>query len=145
MEIANDVKIRKHNMKLYPRYLTLGFDLLFFYGVRVMYLSEVKGMTSSQILLSATIYAISMCIMQIPVTIITSKIGYKNSAILGNILNIVWAIMIMKFNTFMGLAIAQFISGFGFALKYVSESNLLSSSIPQAPTYQRNEIFTRID
>ena len=145
MEIANDVKIRKYNMKLYPRYLTLGFDLLFFYGVRVMYLSEVKGMTSSQILLSATIYAISMCIMQIPVTIITSKIGYKNSAILGNILNIVWAIMIMKFNTFMGLAIAQFISGFGYALKYVSESNLLSSSIPQAPTYQRNEIFTRID
>ena len=145
MEDAKEIKIRKHNMKLYPRYLTLGFDLLFFYGVRVMYYTEVKGIASSQILLSATIYAISMCIMQIPVTLITSKIGYKNSAILGNMLNIIWAIIIISFKTFTGLAIAQFISGFGFALKYVSESNLLSSSIPQAPTYQRNEIFTRLD
>ncbi len=44
-----------------------------------------------------------------------------------------------------GLALVQFISGTAFALKYVSESNLLSSSIPQAPTYQRNEIFSRLD
>ena len=143
--ITEDAKIRKHNMKLYPRYLMLGFDLLFFYGVRVMFLSEIKGVSDSQILLSATIYAISMIIMQVPATLITSKIGYKNTAILGNIINIIWAIQIIVFKTFGGLAVAQIISGMGFALKYVSESNLLSMSIPQMPTYQRNEIFTKID
>ena len=74
MPVTDDAKIRKHNMKLYPRYLMLGFDLLFFYGIRVMFLSEVKGMEDSQILISGAVYAISMIIMQIPATIITSKI-----------------------------------------------------------------------
>ena len=145
MAVAEETKIRKHNLKLYPRYLMLGFDLLFYYGVRVMFLTEVKGITDSQILLAATIYALSMIIMQIPATLLTSKIGYKNTAITGNILNIIWAIVIITFKGFGGLAFSQFISATAFALKYVSESNLLSSSIPQAPNFQRNEIFSRLD
>ena len=145
MAVAEETKIRKHNLKLYPRYLMLGFDLLFYYGIRVMFLTEVKGITSSQILLSSTVYAFSMIIMQVPATLLTSKLGYKNTAIAGNILNIIWALILITFKSFAGLALSQVISGTAFALKYVSESNLLSSSIPQAPTYQRNEIFSRLD
>lgn len=145
MAATEETKIRKHNLKLYPRYLMLGFDLLFYYGIRVMFLTEVKGITSSQILLSSTIYAFSMIIMQVPATLLTSKLGYKNTAITGNILNIIWALILITFKSFAGLALSQVISGTAFALKYVSESNLLSSSIPQAPTYQRNEIFSRLD
>ena len=145
MAVTEETKIRKHNLKLYPRYLMLGFDLLFYYGIRVMFLTEVKGITSSQILLSSTIYAFSMIIMQVPATLLTSKLGYKNTAITGNILNIIWALILITFKSFAGLALSQVISGTAFALKYVSESNLLSSSIPQAPTYQRNEIFSRLD
>ena len=145
MAVAEETKIRKHNLKLYPRYLMLGFDLLFYYGIRVMFLTEVKGITSSQILLSSTVYAFSMIIMQVPATLLTSKLGYKNTAITGNILNIIWALILITFKSFAGLALSQVISGTAFALKYVSESNLLSSSIPQAPTYQRNEIFSRLD
>ena len=145
MAVTEETKIRKHNLKLYPRYLMLGFDLLFYYGIRVMFLTEVKGITSSQILLSSTIYAFSMIIMQVPATLLTSKLGYKNTAITGNILNIIWALILITFKSFAGLALSQVISGTAFALKYVSESNLLSSSIPQATTYQRNEIFSRLD
>ena len=145
MAVAEETKIRKHNLKLYPRYLMLGFDLLFYYGIRVMFLTEVKGITSPQILLASTIYAFSMIIMQVPATLLTSKLGYKNTAITGNILNIIWALILITFKSFSGLALSQVISGTAFALKYVSESNLLSSSIPQAPTYQRNEIFSRLD
>ena len=145
MAVTEETKIRKHNLKLYPRYLMLGFDLLFYYGIRVMFLTEIKGITSSQILLSSTVYAFSMIIMQVPATLLTSKLGYKNTAITGNILNIIWALILITFKSFAGLALSQVISGTAFALKYVSESNLLSSSIPQAPTYQRNEIFSRLD
>lgn len=145
MAVTEDIKARKHNLKLYPKYLMLGYDLLFYYGIRVMFLINVKGITDSQILLAATVYAISMIVMQVPATLLTSKIGYKNTAIAGNILNIIFGILLITFNGFGGLALVQFISGTAFALKYVSESNLLSSSIPQAPTYQRNEIFSRLD
>lgn len=145
MAVTEDIKARKQNLKLYPKYLMLGYDLLFYYGIRVMFLINDKGITDSQILLAATVYAISMIVMQVPATLLTSKIGYKNTAIAGNILNIIFGILLITFNGFGGLALVQFISGTAFALKYVSESNLLSSSIPQAPTYQRNEIFSRLD
>ena len=145
MVVTEEVKVRKHNLRLYPKYLMLGYDLLFFYGIRVMFLLDVKGITESQILLAATVYALSMIVMQVPATLLASKIGYKNTAIAGNIFNIIWAILIITFDGFAGLALSQFISGVAFALKFVSEPNLLSTSIPQAPTYQRNEIFSRLD
>ena len=145
MAVTEEVKVRKHNLRLYPKYLMLGYDLLFFYGIRVMFLLDVKGITESQILLAATVYALSMIVMQVPATLLASKIGYKNTAIAGNIFNIIWAILMITFDGFAGLALSQFISGVAFALKFVSEPNLLSTSIPQAPTYQRNEIFSRLD
>ena len=145
MVVTEEVKVRKHNLRLYPKYLMLGYDLLFFYGIRVMFLLDVKGITESQILLAATVYALSMIVMQVPATLLASKIGYKNTAIAGNIFNIIWAILMITFDGFAGLALSQFISGVAFALKFVSEPNLLSTSIPQAPTYQRNEIFSRLD
>ena len=145
MAVTEEVKVRKHNLKLYPKYLMLGYDLLFFYGIRVMFLLDVKGITESQILLAATVYALSMIVIQVPATLLASKIGYKNTAIAGNIFNIIWAILMITFDGFAGLALSQFISGVAFALKFVSEPNLLSTSIPQAPTYQRNEIFSRLD
>lgn len=145
MAVTEEVKARKHNLRLYPKYLMLGYDLLFFYGIRVMFLLDVKGITESQILLAATVYALSMIVMQVPATLLASKIGYKNTAIAGNIFNIIWAILMITFDGFAGLALSQFISGVAFALKFVSEPNLLSTSIPQAPTYQRNEIFSRLD
>lgn len=145
MAVTEEVKVRKHNLRLYPKYLMLGYDLLFFYGIRVMFLLDVKGITESQILLAATVYALSMIVMQVPATLLASKIGYKNTAIAGNIFNIIWAILMITFDGFAGLALSQFINGVAFALKFVSEPNLLSTSIPQAPTYQRNEIFSRLD
>ena len=145
MAVTEEVKVRKHNLRLYPKYLMLGYDLLFFYGIRVMFLLDIKGITESQILLAATVYALSMIVMQVPATLLASKIGYKNTAIAGNIFNIIWAILMITFDGFAGLALSQFVSAIAFALKYVSEPNLLSTSIPQAPTYQRNEIFSRLD
>ena len=145
MAVTEEVKVRKHNLRLYPKYLMLGYDLLFYYGIRVMFLLDVKVITESQILLAATVYALSMIVMQVPATLLASKIGYKNTAIAGNIFNIIWAILMITFDGFAGLVLSQFISGVAFALKFVSEPNLLSTSIPQAPTYQRNEIFSRLD
>lgn len=145
MAVTEEVKVRKHNLRVYPKYLMLGYDLLFFYGIRVMFLLDVKGITESQILLAATVYALSMIVMQVPATLLASKIGYKNTAIAGNIFNIIWAILMITFDGFAGLALSQFVIAIAFALKYVSEPNLLSTSIPQAPTYQRNEIFSRLD
>ena len=57
MKLTEDKKreISKRNMKLYPYYVMFAYDLLFFYGIKVMFLSEVKGILDSQILLSTSL------------------------------------------------------------------------------------------
>lgn len=43
MEEKKLAKIRKSNMKLYPIYKMIGLDWIFYYGVRVLFLSGVKN------------------------------------------------------------------------------------------------------
>ncbi len=135
--------ISKLNMKLYPFYIMCGYDLLFFYGTKVLFLSEAKGMTNSQIMLSTSLYSVFTMLMQFPASILISKMGRRNATILGNIVNLFSVIMFMILKTFSGLVLAQFISAIAFAIKTVSESNLLTISIPESKN--SNEIFTSID
>lgn len=75
-------KIRKSNMKLYPIYQMLGTDFIFYYGIEVLFLSQVKGISDSNIVLSNSIYAIFRIIMQIPIMVIVNKIGKRKSILL---------------------------------------------------------------
>lgn len=138
-----EVELRKNNMKLYPFYEMIGYDVLFYYAIRVMFLSEVKSFNNSQIMICTTIYAIFQILFQFPITLLVSKIGKRNRAIVGNICLIIWAILLMILKDFKLLIISQLIFSLGFALKYISEANLLSDSIPE--TDNSNEIFTSID
>lgn len=138
-----EVELRKNNMKLYPFYEMIGYDVLFYYAIRVMFLSEVKSFNNSQIMICTTIYAIFQILFQFPITLLVSKIGKRNGAIVGNICLIIWAILLMILKDFKLLIISQLIFSLGFALKYISEANLLSDSIPE--TDNSNEIFTSID
>ena len=108
-----------------------------------MFLSEVKGFTNSQIVLSSTLFAIYSIIFQSISTLIISKIGKKNGAITGNILLIFWAVLIMAIKSFTGLALAQLFFALAFTFKGVSEAGLLGISIPDSRF--ENEIFTSID
>ena len=135
-------KIRKRNMKLYPSYMMIGYNLLFYYGINVMFLSEVKGFSDSQILLANTLLAIFSIVLQLPVTLIISKIGNKNSAIIGNILNLVWGVVMVALTTFESLIFTQFLRAFSISIKAMSESNFLSHSIPE--TSHSNAIHSNI-
>ena len=145
MKLTEDKKreISKKNMKIYPYYIMFAYDLLFFYGIKVMFFSEVKGLSDSQILLSTSLYAVFFILMQFPASIIVSKIGKKNTIVLGNIINLFSIIIFMILKTFNGLVVAELISAVAFSLKNLSESNLLTISIPKAN--DSNEIFTNID
>lgn len=58
-------KIRKSNMRLYPIYQMIGLDFIFYYGIEVLFLSQVKGISNSNIVLSGSIYAVFRIILQI--------------------------------------------------------------------------------
>lgn len=136
-------EICKTNMKLYPNYIMFGYDLLFFYGIKVMFLSEVKAMTNAQILVSSSLFALFTIVIQFPVSVLVSRVGKRNTIIFGNIINIFSVLEFMLLHSFLGLVVAQLFSAIATSCKTISEANLLTISIPESD--KSAEIFTSID
>ncbi len=51
-------KIRKQNMKIYTLYRSISFDLIFYYAIELLFLTQVKHISASDVVLSQAIYAI---------------------------------------------------------------------------------------
>ena len=63
-------EMRKTNLKLFPIYKALGWDYLFFYTIDFLFLTQIKGIAASDVILKTTFYALFKIILQIPANII---------------------------------------------------------------------------
>ena len=142
MEDTQKAKIRKNNIKLYPIYQMISFDLMFYFAVSILFYMHIKHLTTSEIVLLDSFYAFFTIIGFIIASMIVTKIGKKNTMVLGNIANIIGISIIMFGNIYIHFVIANFIAAFGFALKGVSESAFLNSTVPEGK--EKTDICTRI-
>ena len=78
-------KNRSRNIKLYPIYKMISWDLLFFYAIIFLYLVQVKNLSAPQVLLAEALYNVAIMLFVIPSGKIVDKIGKKNSVIIANI------------------------------------------------------------
>lgn len=74
-ELENKKKLketqkRKNNMRLFPYYIMFGNDLLFYYSIYVLFLSEVKQVSDANIVFLSSIYAISTVFVMLTITAI---------------------------------------------------------------------------
>ena len=135
-------KMRKRNMKLFPIYETIGLDYIFFYGIKVLFLSQVKEISDSNIILLSSMYALFAIFMQIPICGIVNKIGKRKSLIYGNLLKAISIIIIIVFKDFVWMILSQFTMAAGFSLTGVSANPILTESIPKST--KRGSIFSKI-
>lgn len=135
-------KMRKNNMRIFPIYKKLGWDYLFFYTIDFLFLTQVKGISASDVVLKSTFYAFFSIIMQIPANIIVEFLGRKNSLILGNVLNCFYIVVIMLSRNLGDLIFAEFICAMAFAIKNIAEPSLLNESIP--PSRYKSQIYAKI-
>ena len=134
---------KNKNLKLYPKYRQLAMDLLFFYTINVLFLTQIKQIAISAVVLVDTFYALFVIICQIPGAIIVEKIGRKKSIILGNLCNAIYLIIVINATGFISLVFAEVFCAMAFALKDVAEPALLNDSI----NYEKEEksnIFAKI-
>lgn len=136
-------KRRKLNMKLYPVYRTLAADVLFFNAVKVLFLTQVKGFSNANVVFMESIYAFFKMILQIPMTVIVSKLGTRKSIILGNILWTLEVVLIMFSKNYFMIILSQFSSALGWSCKSIAEGPLLNKSIPEG--HLKGKIFSKID
>lgn len=136
-------KARKQNMKIYPLYRAVSLDLIFYYAIEFLFLTQVKNISGADVVLSTAFYAIFMMILQIPASIMVDKVGTRRCTILANIFNVLFIILIIFCNNLKTLILAQFISGLCYSLKDISDKALLRSSIPK--TKRKGEIFAKLE
>ena len=135
-------KKRRNNAILYPVYKMFSWDLLCYYSIEFLFLTITKGLSASQVLMLTSVYIISKIIFQIPSVVITDFLGKRKSMILGNIFVATYLILlILSYNIYM-IMIAMLFCGFGYAIKGISEGNLLYDSVA---TRGGDGIYTKLD
>ncbi len=137
------VNARKQNMRLFSIYRAISLDLIFYYGVEFLFLTQVKNITASKVVLASSFYAIYMIFLQIPASIIVDKLGTKKCSILANIFNVIFVFLIINCSGFYMLIFAQFISALCYSLKDISDEALLRYSIPDAKI--KGDIFSKLE
>lgn len=143
LENERTVKARKKNMKLYPIYRMIGSDIIFLYAIKMLFLTQVKEIKPQDVVMSVSIYAFFMIILQVPITVLIEKVGYKKSAFMSNVFNVIYITLLMCSTNIWWLIIAEFTSAISFSLKDVAEPSLLNISIPE--TEKRGNIYSKLE
>ena len=142
MEQKINPKICKRNMKLFPLYRAISFDYLFFYTINFLFLTQIKNISPSAVVLEDAFYSLFNIIFQIPAALLIDIIGRKKSMLLGNLSNVVYILLVLFSDSLFDLIIAEIFASIAFSLKDVSDLSLLNESIPQASTKSR--IFAKL-
>ncbi len=135
-------KICKRNMKLFPLYRAISFDYLFFYTINFLFLTQIKNISPSAVVLEDAFYSLFIIIFQIPAALLIDIIGRKKSMLLGNLSNVIYILLVLLSDSLFDLIIAEIFASIAFSLKDVSDLSLLNESIPQASTKSR--IFAKL-
>lgn len=143
MNKAKEIQNKKINTRLYPIYKMISWDLLFYYSIIYLFLTQAKGFSGSQILLSEAFFTASCLLLQIPIGLIVDKYGKKNSLVFANICMCIFMIILMFTNTYTHLLIAFFVDAVGYVIKGICETNILYDSLPRGK--KRGRLYSTID
>mgnify|MGYP004709151231 CR=1 FL=1 len=77
---------KRKNVRIFPIYKTVSWDLLFYFPIIFLFLTQVKGLTPAEVLFADAFYTLANTFWQLPITSLVDRIGKKNCLIIGNIL-----------------------------------------------------------
>jgi len=137
-----EAKICKHNMKLYPIFRMLSYDFLFFYTINVLFLTQIKHISPSSVIIIDVFYSIFVVIFQFPGSFILDKIGRKKSLVLGTLFNAIYILIVILGKNLPELIFAEVFAASGYALKDIASPSMLNESIPI--TKRKSEIFGKL-
>lgn len=131
------------NLKLYPIYKALAWDLLFYYAIVFLFLTQTKGLSASDVLVTDAFYTIFKFVFTIFCNIAINKLTERKALIIGNFFVAVSIALLIVANNIPLVIISNLFSALGYNLKGLTESNILYSSVPK--TENRNAKFSKID
>lgn len=143
MEKTKEIRDKKMNARLYPIYKMISWDLLFYYSIIYLFLTQAKHFSASQVLLGEAFFTAFCLIVQIPVGLLVDRVGKKKSLVIANICMCIFTIILILVQNFTHLLIAFFIDAIGYVIKGVCETNILYDSLPVGK--KRGGLYSTID
>ena len=145
MELTEEkiIEAKKYNSKLYPIYKLFGWDLLFYYSINFLFLTQAKNLTASNVLLTDSFYTIFKLIFQIPCVNIVELFGKRKSMIIGNAFVMLSIAMLLLVKNLSHVIFSNALMGFGYSLKTVCESSFLSDCVDNKE--HSRSVFASID
>lgn len=137
------INARKKNMRIYSLHRMLTFDLLFYYAIKFLFLTQVKNFTASDIVTVSAFLGLFKVLLQIPITVVIDKIGNRRSLIIADLFQATSVTVIMLSNSLPMLIIGNLFGAIAVAMKEVAEPGLLNSSIPDVK--EKSQIYSKID
>ena len=137
------INARKKNIRIYSVHRMLTFDLLFYYAIKFLFLTQVKGFTASDIVVVSAFLGLFKVLFQIPITVVIDKIGNRRSLIIADLFQATSVTVIMLSNSLPVLIIGNLFGAIAVAMKDVAEPGLLNSSIPDVK--EKSQIYSKID
>lgn len=119
----------ENNVKIYKKYKMFAYDFLFYYAIQVMFFTQIKGFSMSQVMYITAFYSLFTFFWQLPANFISEKLGLKNSIVLGNILVSFYILMHLFVTSYEQIIFYEFFGALGFTLKSLAEGTLLYSSL----------------
>ena len=137
------LEAKKYNLKIFPYYKMFSWDLLFFYSISFLFLTQAKGLSASHVLFMDSCYTLFKFIAQIPCINIVEMIGKRKSILLSNVL-VALSIGILLFSQNLTHAIISYaVMGIGYSLKAICDPIFLRDCIT-AKEHQ-GTIFANLD
>ena len=137
------IRHKKKNVRIFPIYKTVSWDLLFYFPIIFLFLTQIKGFSPSQVLFADAFYTLANTFWQLPVTSLVDRIGKKNCLIIGNVLYSASILAMIFMQNYYELLLIQFIYSLGYSIKGICESNILYDSLPVSK--KRGRVFATID
>lgn len=123
------LKAKKYNTKIFPLYKMFSWDLLFYYSINFLFLTQVKGFSASNVLLLDALYKVFQLISQIPCINIAEKLGKRKSLIIANVSVALSIFILLLVQNMTHTIISYIFMGFGYALKDLCDPLFLRDCI----------------
>ena len=130
MNNSKDKRIKLSN-KIYPIFYGLSSDLIFFIAINTLFLTSVKGLTSSEINFITTIGVLVALVFYLLSNNIINKIGNIYSIRLGTLLLLISAILFTFSTKLIFFVLAEIFYEVGFVFKCVDQVVLYNNLIYQ--------------
>lgn len=128
------------NVKLFPSYMALTWDVIFVWTISTLFFSTQKGLTYSQIISLDTILMLSGALLSVPLAQLFKNMKPIPATRIGILGYAVYLTLCMLGNSYIVFAIAQVFMSFAYCVCGLKTNTLLTSSlklIKRDKDYQR--------